>query len=69
MLNSASQWIPIATFLLGWGSGVITAWAMYRDHDRRLENVEKVVAHLAETAQKNTQDIAVLYQKLRDSVA
>jgi hypothetical protein len=69
MLSSASQWMPIATFLLGWGSGVITAWAMYRDHDRRLDNVEKIVAHLAETTQKTTQDVAVVYQKLRDTSA
>lgn len=66
MLNSPSQWMPIATFLLGWGSGVITAWAMYRDHERRLDNVEKVVSLVADSGAKNTQDIAVLYQKLRD---
>lgn len=69
MLNNASAWIPIATFLLGWGSGVITAWAMYRDHDRRLDNVEKVVANLAESSAKTTQDVAVLYQQFRDERA
>lgn len=69
MPNTISAWMPIATFLLGWGSGVITAWAMYRDHDRRLDNVEKVVANLAEASAKTTQDVAVLYQQFRDGQA
>lgn len=66
MLNNAASWVPIATFILGWGSGIITAWAMYRDHDRRLENAEKVIAHHAEVIQKNTQDLAVLWDKFRE---
>lgn len=61
-----ASWLPIVTFLLGWGSGVITAWAMYRDHDRRLSNVEAVTATVATAGAKNTQDVAVLFQQIRD---
>lgn len=66
VFKSAEVWLPVLTFIVGWGSGVITAWAMYRDHDRRLQNVEKLVASLAELGQKDRQDIAVLYEKVRD---
>jgi hypothetical protein len=32
--------VPIATFILGWGSGFITALILYRDHERRLTALE-----------------------------
>jgi hypothetical protein len=35
---------PMVAFVLGWGSGVLTAAVMYRDHEKRiqlLENFEK----------------------------
>ena len=61
--------VPIVTFVLGWGSGVITAWAMYRDHERRIANVENMLVANAEKCEKNTQDLAVLWQRVRDGRA
>lgn len=58
--------IAVITFLLGWGSGVVTAWAMYRDHDRRLANAEDIMANLFTVTNQTTKDVAVLFQMVRD---
>jgi hypothetical protein len=32
---------PIVTFIIGWGSGVLTAALMYRDHEKRIVSLER----------------------------
>jgi hypothetical protein len=63
--DGAEFWAFIVTFIVGWGSGFMTAWAMFRDHDRRIGNSETLLAEMSKNIGKNTQDIAVLYTKLR----
>lgn len=63
-MTSFASWVPIVTFILGWGSGVITAYAFYKDLARRIVNVEGLTAHLMDLIGKNTQDIAVLAESI-----
>ncbi len=64
MLNSPEVIVPIMTFILGWGSGVITAWNMYRDHTRRLDTLEGLIKTTAEHVESNTRAIAVLESQM-----
>lgn len=37
--------IPIVTFILGWGSGVIMTALLYRDHEKRISQMESWKEH------------------------
>ena len=35
-LRKVAVYVPILSFIVGWGCGVITAAVIYKDHERRL---------------------------------
>lgn len=68
-IRKALIYLPIVTFLLGFGSGVLTAYALYRDHERRIiSNTTDIieirkVLNMVEIRQQNV--ILVLKDKLK----
>jgi hypothetical protein len=40
-LRRVTIYVPIITFILGWGSGVITTYIVFKDHERRIAILEK----------------------------
>jgi hypothetical protein len=39
-LRKAVVFIPILSFIVGWGSGVITTYLVFKEHDRRISLIE-----------------------------
>ena len=39
-LRKAVVWIPIISFIVGWGTGVVTTFVIFKDHDRRISEIE-----------------------------
>lgn len=56
----------VITFMLGWGSGVITTFAFFKDHARRIGLLEEVAKSNVTRLSKSEQDVAVLFQHVRD---
>ena len=39
-LRRALVYVPILTFFVGWGTGVISTFLLFRDHEKRLSYLE-----------------------------
>jgi hypothetical protein len=43
-LRRVAIYVPIMTFVVGWGTGVISTFILFKDHERRISVLESVLA-------------------------
>lgn len=57
---------PIVAFVVGWGSGVLTAAVMYRDHEKRIQFLESSMTAFKQEQEEKHASIAELMGRITE---
>jgi len=68
-LRRVAVYIPILAFVMGWGSGVITTFLIFKDHERRISileaNQKENVAAIATMAERQNRIMSLVEEKFK----